>query len=89
MGDVTDGSTVGTVTHYVTYETVDNKLKLSDNGWDVPAFAPFLSALDDNLLNTEGLYVKQEDFRVTFTNTVFTFTSAEDPSFRMTTYAFQ
>ncbi len=89
LGDVTDGSTVGTVTHYVTYETVDNKLKLSDNGWDVPAFAPFLSALDDNLLNPGGLYVKEEDFRVTFTNTIFTFTSAEDPSFRMTTYAFQ
>lgn len=89
LGDVADGTSLGAVSHFVTYENTDGKLVLSDNDWDVPSFAPFLASLDDMLVNTEGLYVKEELFRVRFPNSIFTFTSAGDPSFRMTTYAFQ
>ncbi|ADV48105.1 hypothetical protein Celal_0770 [Cellulophaga algicola DSM 14237] len=91
LANTSDGSFAGTVSHFVTYENLNGKLILSDNGWDIPSFAPLFASLDEALLNTEGLYVKEEIFRVQpFTGSaIFTFTSAADPSFRMTTYAFQ
>ena len=83
-----DGSTV-ILNHFVTFENVDGKLILIDDGWSDASLAPFVEAIDSVLTNSEGLYIKQENFTVRFPNTVFTFTSAADPSFRMTTYAFQ
>ena len=75
--------------HYITYTTIDDRLILMDNGWDGSGIDPFVAAIDNVLTDPEGLYVKQEDFRVRFSNTIFTFTSAADPSIRMTAYAFQ
>ncbi|WP_158974367.1 DUF4302 domain-containing protein [Cellulophaga sp. L1A9] len=83
-----DGSIIR-LNHFVTFENIDGKLILIDDGWSDPSLAPFVEAIDNVLTNSEGLYIKQENFTVRFPNTVFTFTSAADPSFRMTTYAFQ
>jgi hypothetical protein len=74
--------------HFVlTEEDAANKtLILSDDGWTVNAASrAFLSELDAELLNPSGLYVKKETFRITYTNTIYTFTSAAN-NFRLTTY---
>lgn len=74
--------------HFViTSEDATNKtLLLSDDGWTATASSrAFLKDLDAELINVKGLYVKKESFKITYTNTVYTFTSASS-NFRMTTY---
>jgi hypothetical protein len=44
-----------------------------------------LKAIDAKLLDPAGLYVKKENFKIQFSNTIYTFTSASSP-FRITTY---
>ncbi len=88
LENIADGS-IFNINHFVTFENVDGKLILTDDGWSDPGLIPFVAAIDNALTNPLGLYVRQEDFRVRFTNTIFTFTSVEDPSIRITTYAFQ
>lgn len=67
-------------------DAVNKTLILSDDGWTVAAASrAFLKDLDAELINIKGLYVKKESFRITYTNTVYTFTSAAS-NFRITTY---
>ncbi|MGO4773022.1 DUF4302 domain-containing protein [Flavobacterium sp. W22_SRS_FK3] len=71
----------------ITSEDATKKtLILSNDGWTVAAASrAFLNELDAELTNPQGLYVKKEAFRITYTNTVYTFTSAAS-NFRITTY---
>lgn len=64
-------------------------LRLIHDSWDngaalIPAPA-FLKDLDAEFTTSAGLYIKKEDFTITYSNPVFTITSAS-ASFRMTTY---
>ncbi|HEX8017585.1 MAG TPA: hypothetical protein VF465_20320, partial [Flavobacterium sp.] len=51
----------------------------------IPAPA-LLKKIDDELTNSKGLYVKRENFKITYSNVIWTFTSANS-NFRITTYA--
>ncbi|KVV14172.1 DUF4302 domain-containing protein [Flavobacterium sp. TMP13] len=76
------------IVHFVTTtEDAANKtLILTDDGWTQSAAnRAFLKDLDAELTNPKGLYVKKENFKVTYSNVIYTFTSASS-SFRMTTY---
>jgi hypothetical protein len=76
------------IVHFVTTseDAVNKTLIISDDGWTVNAASrAFLAELDAELLNPGGLYVKKESFRVTYTNTIYTLTSAST-NFRLTTY---
>ncbi|MCV9928617.1 DUF4302 domain-containing protein [Flavobacterium sp. LS1R49] len=77
------------ITHLVTTseDAVNKTIILKDAGWTVVASAyAFLKELDAELVNPKGLYVKKETFRITYSNTIYTFTSASSP-FRITSYA--
>ncbi|OIV40727.1 DUF4302 domain-containing protein [Flavobacterium johnsoniae] len=76
------------ISHLVTtVEDAANKtIILKDAGWTVaPAAYAFLKDIDNELTNPKGLYIKKESFRITFSNVVWTLTSASS-SFRMTSY---
>lgn len=88
LENINDGS-IFNLNHFVTFQNIDGKLILTDDGWSDPSLIPFVEVIDDVLTDPMGLYVKEESFRVQFSNTIFTFTSAENPSIRLTTYAFQ
>jgi hypothetical protein len=47
-----------------------------------------LAKIDAKLMTHAGLNVKKENFRIAFSNTIYTFTSASS-NFRLTTYAFK
>lgn len=74
---------------FTTSEDPVNKTIIFTGGiWTVtPAARAFLKTLDDEIMNPKGLYLKKEDFRIRFSNTIYTFTSAES-SFRLTSYQF-
>ena len=78
--------------HTVTVsEDAENKaIILTDDYWDdgsaVINTPAFLKEIDDELTNPNGLYVKKEAFKVTYSNTIWTFTSTTS-NFRITTYA--
>ncbi len=75
------------ILHFVTYSLVDEKIVFSNVQWNVEQeLVDLLEPLDDFLVNPQGLFVKREDFTVRFSNTIYTFTSAENPSIRTTTY---
>nr|WP_315223850.1 DUF4302 domain-containing protein [uncultured Flavobacterium sp.] len=72
-----------------TEDAVNKTIILNHDSWDngvalIPAPA-FLKSLDDEFMNASGLYIKKESFRITFTNTIWTITSASS-NFRITTY---
>ncbi|MDW8848710.1 DUF4302 domain-containing protein [Flavobacterium sp. MMLR14_040] len=78
---------------YHTVSTSENALNktivLTDEYWDdganiIPPPA-FLAEIDAEFTTAAGLYVKKENFNITYTNTIYTITSASS-SFRMTTY---
>lgn len=76
--------------HYidVVEDAPNQKIILKHKSWNgnTTAAAPaFLASFDKNLVNTAGVYVKKENFRLNYTNSVYTFTSASS-SFRMTTW---
>ncbi|WPO77978.1 DUF4302 domain-containing protein [Flavobacterium sp. KACC 22761] len=80
-----------TVYHnFTTTEDATNKtLILNHDSWDngsayIPAPA-FLKELDDEFMNPKGLYIKKESFKITYSNTIWTLTSATS-NFRITTY---
>lgn len=78
------------VFHYVDVveDAPGKKIILKHKSWNgsTTAAAPaFLATFDKNLVNTSGVYVKKENFKLGYTNTVYTFTSASS-SFRMTTW---
>lgn len=76
------------INHLVTSseDAVNKTIILKDAGW-VGGAAPaaFLKDLDDELLNSKGLYIKKESFKISFSNVIYTLTSASS-SFRMTNY---
>lgn len=47
----------------------------------------YILNLDYQIMNTEGFYVKKENFKYRYPNDVYTFTSVSKPVFRITTYA--
>lgn len=77
----------------VTEDSVNKTLKLNHVSWEnnlgaIIAEPALLKNIDKELLDNKGLYVKKELFKITFSNTIYTFTSASS-NFRLTTYAFQ
>lgn len=79
--------------HYVTAEEdADGKKVIlkhqSWNGNTTVATPAFLASIDKYFMDTEGLYVKAESFRLYYSDPVYTFTSASSP-FRMTTWKLQ
>ncbi|MFH6991310.1 DUF4302 domain-containing protein [Flavobacterium sp. FlaQc-48] len=69
-----------------TEDAVNKTIILKDAGWvGGAAAAAFLKDIDNELLNTKGLYVKKENFKITYSNVIYTLASASS-SFRMTTY---
>lgn len=80
-----------TVYHnFTTSEDAANKtIILTHDSWDngsvlIPAPA-FLNEIDAEFFNAKGLYVKKESFKITYSNPVWTLTSATT-NFRITTY---
>lgn len=76
------------IVHFVktSEDAVNKTLILTDDGWNATTTSrAFLAALDAELLNSKGLYVKKEAFTVTYSNAIYTFTSATT-NFRITTY---
>lgn len=76
--------------HYVnvTGDAVGKKVILTHQSWNgntAVAAPAFLKEFDKHLVNADGVYVKKENFRLFYTNIVYTFTSASS-SFRMTTW---
>ncbi|MBB4803865.1 hypothetical protein HNP37_003945 [Flavobacterium nitrogenifigens] len=77
-----------TVTEDAVNKTIILKHSLWHNGTSVIAADALVKNLDDKLMDPKGLYVTRESFRITYSNTIYTFTCASS-SFRITTYAFQ
>lgn len=75
----------------VTEDAVNKTIILTNqfwhNGTSIIAAQPFLKNMDDKLLDPKGLYVKKESFKITYSNVIYTFSSASS-SFRLTTYQF-
>jgi len=76
--------------HYVTVEedAVGKKIILKHKSWNgntTVATPAFLASFDKYFMDTNGIYVKRESFRLVYTNVVYTFTSSSSP-FRMTTW---
>ena len=91
LEDLADGSFADAV-HTVNYVTSEEGIiKLMPTGsWNIPeTFIPLFSPIDDVLTNAAGLYVKEEDYTVRFTNTIVSFTGVASPNVQMVTYAFQ
>lgn len=68
----------------VVEDPIGKKIILKHKSWSV-ASPEFLADFDKNLLDTNGIYVKKENFKLNYSNTVYTFTSSSSP-FRMTTW---
>lgn len=56
-----------------------------DNGAALIAEPSFLKNIDKQLMDPKGLYVKKESFKITYSNTIYTFTTASN-NFRLTSY---
>lgn len=56
-----------------------------DNGAAIIATPPFLAEIAAEFTTDAGLYIKKEDFKITYSNVIYTLTSASS-SFRVTTY---
>ncbi|EIA08217.1 DUF4302 domain-containing protein [Flavobacterium frigoris] len=80
----------GALYHNVTTveDPVNKTIILKHVSWDNGSEPALLKDLDKELMDPKGLYVKKESFRITFSNTIYTFTTASN-NFRLTTYAFQ
>lgn len=69
-------------------DKTNKTLILTHKSWNgsTTALTPlFLADFDKQLLDLKGLYVKKENFRLYYSNTVYTFTSASS-NFRMSTW---
>jgi hypothetical protein len=76
--------------HYVnvTEDPVEKTLILTHKAWGTSTTAPapvYLQDFDKQLIDLKGLYAKKEKFKLYYTNTVYTFSSASNP-FRITTW---
>lgn len=70
----------------VVEDPTNKTIILQDLGWDSGSTPAALAKIDAELMNPKGLYVKRENFTVTYSNAVYTFTSASS-NFRISTYA--
>jgi len=77
-----------TVTEDAVNKTIILKNQFWHNGTAIIAAPALVKNIDDKLLDPKGLYVTRESFKIQYTNTIYTFSSASS-SFRITTYAFQ
>ncbi|MBF7093062.1 DUF4302 domain-containing protein [Flavobacterium sp. ALJ2] len=80
----------GSIFHYVNVkeDPINKTLILTHKSWNGNVANPtpaFLADFDNYFLDAKGIYVNKESFRLYYTNTVYTFTSASSP-FRMTTW---
>ncbi|MDP5198902.1 DUF4302 domain-containing protein [Flavobacterium sp. DG2-3] len=67
-------------------DAVNKTIILTHDFWAGGIAAPaFLKEIDDQFTNPKGLYVNKENFKIQYTNVIYTFTSASS-SFRMTAY---
>ncbi|WP_347343880.1 DUF4302 domain-containing protein [Flavobacterium sp. LC2016-01] len=76
--------------HHVTIQedAAGKKIILKHKSWNgntTVATPAFLASFDKYLMDPNGIYVKKENFRLVYSNTVYTFTSSSSP-FRMTTW---
>ncbi|MFD2940432.1 DUF4302 domain-containing protein [Flavobacterium notoginsengisoli] len=77
-----------TIVHWLTTQedAVNKTIILKDDGWNTTAANyNFLKDIDNELVNSKGFYIKKESFRITYSNPIYTLTSAAS-SFRMTAY---
>ena len=80
----------GALQHFVDVQedAVGKKIILKHKSWNgntTVATPAFLAGFDSKLMDANGLYVKKENFRLVYSNAVYTFTSSSS-SFRMTTW---
>ncbi|RAV27609.1 DUF4302 domain-containing protein [Sinomicrobium soli] len=85
------GSSSFSLYHNFTWEVVDQKILISDNGWDDLNFNPgretALAPIDQMIFNSEGLFVEQVPETFTYSNQVYTFIAADGATVRFPTYA--
>ncbi|SDX69559.1 DUF4302 domain-containing protein [Flavobacterium degerlachei] len=76
-----------TLYHFVTVteDPVNKTIILKDDGWLGGSEPTLLKDLDKQLLDPKGLYVKKESFKIAYSNTIYTLTTASN-NFRITTY---
>jgi len=77
-----------TIVHWLTTkeDAVNKTIVLMDDGWNTAAAGrAFLTDLDKEFLTPKGFYIKKENFKITYTNVIYTMTSGAN-SFRMTGY---
>jgi hypothetical protein len=77
-----------TLYHFVkvTEDPINKTIILTNDGWLGGSEPALLKDLDKQLLDPKGLYVKKEKFTITYSNSIYTFTTASN-NFRITTYA--
>lgn len=77
-----------TLYHFVkvTEDPINKTIILTNDGWLGGSEPALLKDLDKQLLDPKGLYVKKEKFTITYSNAIYTFTTASN-NFRITTYA--
>jgi len=70
-----------------TEDAVNKTIILTHDFWagGITSTPSYLKEIDDQFTNSKGLYVKKENFKITYSNVIYTFTSASS-SFRMTAY---
>jgi hypothetical protein len=73
----------------VTEDPINKTIILTHDSWDNGAAyiaePAYLKNIDKQLLDPKGLYVKKESFKITYSNTIYTLTTASN-NFRITTY---
>jgi hypothetical protein len=78
------------IRHYIviTEDAVNKKVILTDRGFAAGGAYPplsFIRAIDAQLLDTNGIYVKKEKFKLGYSNDVYTLTASQNP-FRMSVW---
>ncbi|MBP4141702.1 DUF4302 domain-containing protein [Flavobacterium sp. P4023] len=78
------------IRHYVviTEDAVNKKVILTDDGFGAGGAYPplsFIRPIDAQLLDTNGIYVKKEKFKLGYGNDVYTLTASQNP-FRMSVW---
>ena len=78
------------IRHYIviTEDAVNKKVILTDRGFAAGGTYPplsFIRAIDAQLLDTNGIYVKKEKFKLGYSNDVYTLTASQNP-FRMSVW---
>ncbi|MDA6071777.1 DUF4302 domain-containing protein [Flavobacterium sp. AC] len=73
--------------HYVDVveDATGKKIILKHKSWSTGTVPAFLKNFDSYLTDPSGIYVKKESYKLTYSNTVYTFTGASS-SFRMNTW---